>query len=86
MEMRMWYLIVMSVLGLIGGFGSVSRGRLFQRASGTVVLGSIFIIEVGLSVYCAFRLGVLSGIGLFLFGWLVMGHIGSFLFRATYHR
>jgi len=82
----MWYLIVMCILGLIGGFGSVSRGMLFQRTSGAIILGSIFFLEVGLSVYCAFKLGIFYGIGLFLFGWIVMGHIGSFLFRLVYHR
>lgn len=83
----MWlYIILISIIGLIGGFGSISEGRLFQKLSGHIILSVIFFAEIGLSVAFALKAGIWKGVGLFLLGWFVMGHIGGYLFRIVYNR
>lgn len=79
----MSYVIVACLLGVFGGFGSVSRGRIFQRTTGHVVLGTCFIVEIGLSVAAGMSLGLWLGICTFLLAWIVCGHIGAFIYRLT---
>ena len=78
----MWYMSIACLFGVFGGFGSVSRGRFFQRTSGAIVLGTCFFAEFALSVAAGFSLGLWWGIGAFFLAWLVCGHIGSTLFNV----
>jgi hypothetical protein len=76
----MIYVIVILVclVGLFGGFGSVSRGSAFR---GSLLLGLIFVAEAGLSIAAGVLRGLWWGIAAFLLGWWVCGHLGAGLFR-----
>jgi hypothetical protein len=79
----MIYLVMACVVGLLGGFGSVSRGAMFQRTSGTVILGFCFFAEIALSVLAGLSMGWLWGVATFFLSWLICGHLGAAVFRAT---
>ncbi len=80
----MWYIITACVVGFIGGWGSVSRGRFFRRRAGAAFLGVCLFAELGLSIYAWISRGFWMGVWTFLASWLLCAHLGAYAFRFVY--
>lgn len=74
--------VVCCAVGLIGGFGSVSKGWVFQGGLERISLGSCFVGEVALSIAVGVVDGWVYGLVLFGLAWLVMARIGVWICRA----
>lgn len=77
----MVYLIMAFVIGVFGGFASVSQGSLFtQKRRRPYILTACFVLEIVLSVASWIALGLWWGILTIILAWPVAGHIGSYCF------
>ena len=75
--------IIGGIVGIIGGFSSVSRGEFFTSTiAGRCIPAIAFFAEIGLGVYGWYLRGFLSGLAVFLFSWLVAGWLGMQLAKV----
>lgn len=69
--------IIGGIVGVVGGFSSFSRGRLFRKTlAGHCIPAIAFLAEIGLGVYGWYHRGFLMGLAVFLFSLVIAGWLG----------
>ncbi|MCP4611796.1 MAG: hypothetical protein GY845_24095 [Planctomycetes bacterium] len=69
--------IIGGIVGIVGGFSSFSRGRIFRRTlAGQCIPAIALFAEIGLGLYGWYHRSFLIGLAVFLFSWLIAGNLG----------
>lgn len=73
----MWIAAACIAVGVLGGFGSVSRGSFFYTRTAMVFVGMTLPVMGALSTVFAWQHGWLAGVALFFFSLCVAGRFGA---------